>query len=125
MLHRAISRNQLGKQLRDLGVKPGRVLLGPHFLFENKTGRGRSAGINCRITVDSWSTRNFSDAKHDRGWQPSLDSKTTPCIGMGIVSDIFWRLPGVLRSDSPSAFAAIGEQAVRITAPHPVIHHMA
>src|SRR5215813_6988465 len=39
---------------------------------------------------------------------------------MGIVSDIFWRLPGVLRSDNPSAFAAIDEQAVRITAPHPI-----
>ena len=31
-----------------------------------------------------------------------------------------WQLPGVLRSDSPHAFAAAGPQAARITAPHPV-----
>ena len=49
-----------------------------------------------------------------------FDPKTTPCIGMGIVPDIFWRLPGVLRSDNPSAFAAVGKQATRITAPHPI-----
>ena len=30
------------------------------------------------------------------------------------------QLPGVLRSDSPHAFAAAGPQAARITAPHPV-----
>jgi aminoglycoside N3'-acetyltransferase len=36
------------------------------------------------------------------------------------VADTFWRLPGVLRSDSPHAFAAIGPRAAAITAPHPV-----
>ena len=39
---------------------------------------------------------------------------------MGIVAQTFWQLPGVLRSDSPHAFAAAGPQAARITAPHPV-----
>jgi aminoglycoside 3-N-acetyltransferase len=39
---------------------------------------------------------------------------------MGVVADTFRSLPGVLRSDSPHAFAAIGPQADRITAPHPV-----
>ena len=33
-------------------------------------------------------------------------------------SRTFWQLPGVLRSDSPHAFAAAGPQAARITAPH-------
>src|SRR5690606_35045568 len=36
------------------------------------------------------------------------------------VAETFWRLPGVLRSHSPHAFAAHGPQAVRVTAPHPV-----
>jgi aminoglycoside 3-N-acetyltransferase len=49
-----------------------------------------------------------------------FDPKTTPCTSMGIVSDIFWRLPGVLRSDNPGAFAAVGKEATRITAPHPI-----
>jgi aminoglycoside N3'-acetyltransferase len=39
---------------------------------------------------------------------------------MGVVADTFWRRPGVLRSDSPHAFAALGPQAETITAPHPV-----
>jgi len=30
------------------------------------------------------------------------------------------RLPGVLRSDSPHAFAAVGPRAAEITLPHPV-----
>jgi aminoglycoside N3'-acetyltransferase len=39
---------------------------------------------------------------------------------MGIVADTFWRMHGVLRSNSPHAFAAIGPRAAEITAPHPV-----
>jgi aminoglycoside 3-N-acetyltransferase len=39
---------------------------------------------------------------------------------MGVVADTFWRMPGVLRSDSPHAFAAVGPHAAHITAPHPV-----
>jgi aminoglycoside 3-N-acetyltransferase len=36
------------------------------------------------------------------------------------VADTFWRLPGVLRSDSPHAFAAVGPRAADITSPHPI-----
>jgi aminoglycoside 3-N-acetyltransferase len=39
---------------------------------------------------------------------------------MGVVADMFWRLPRVLRSDSPHAFAAVGPEAARITADHPL-----
>jgi aminoglycoside N3'-acetyltransferase len=49
-----------------------------------------------------------------------FDPGTTPCIGMGVVADTFWRMPNVLRSDSPHAFAAAGPQAARVTAPHPL-----
>jgi aminoglycoside N3'-acetyltransferase len=49
-----------------------------------------------------------------------FDPQKTPCIHMGAVADTFWKLPNVLRSDSPHAFAAMGPQAARITAPHPV-----
>lgn len=48
-----------------------------------------------------------------------FDPAQTHCIGMGVVADTFWRMPGVQRSDSPHAFAAAGPQAMRITAPHP------
>ncbi len=49
-----------------------------------------------------------------------FDPARTPCAGMGVVADTFWRMPGVLRSDSPHAFAAAGPHAATITAPHPV-----
>jgi aminoglycoside N3'-acetyltransferase len=39
---------------------------------------------------------------------------------MGIVAETFWRMPGVRRSDSPHAFAAVGPLAKRLTGPHPV-----
>ena len=49
-----------------------------------------------------------------------FDPRTTSCPGMGVVADTFWRMPGVLRSDSPHAFAAVGPEAVRITTAHPL-----
>ena len=48
-----------------------------------------------------------------------FDTRATPCAAMGILAEVFWRMPGVLRSDSPHAFAAIGPEAARITADHP------
>ena len=48
-----------------------------------------------------------------------FDPRATSCIGMGIVAQTFWQLPGVLRSDSPHAIAAAGPQAAHHR-PHPV-----
>jgi aminoglycoside N3'-acetyltransferase len=49
-----------------------------------------------------------------------FNSTETPCLGMGIVADTFWRMPGVVRSDSPHAFAASGPRAPAIAASHPL-----
>lgn len=49
-----------------------------------------------------------------------FDAQATPCHGMGVVADTFRRLPGVLRSDNPHSFAAIGPHAAEITKPHPL-----
>jgi aminoglycoside N3'-acetyltransferase len=44
---------------------------------------------------------------------------------LGIVADLFWRLPGVIRSDQFHAFAAAGPEAARITAdPLPLPPHI-
>lgn len=48
-----------------------------------------------------------------------FDPATTPCPDMGVVAETFWRSPGVLRSNSPHAFAAVGLHAAEITASHP------
>jgi aminoglycoside N3'-acetyltransferase len=49
-----------------------------------------------------------------------FDPRKTACLGMGVVAETFWRLPGVLRSNSPHAFAAVGPKAAYITAEHPL-----
>jgi aminoglycoside 3-N-acetyltransferase len=51
----------------------------------------------------------------------AYDARATPTRGMGVIAELFWRRPGVLRSDHPtSAFAAIGPRAAWITAPQPI-----
>jgi aminoglycoside N3'-acetyltransferase len=54
------------------------------------------------------------------GHDHPFDPQETPCLGMGVVANIFWQLPGVMRSNCPHAFAARGSEAARITAPHPL-----
>lgn len=49
-----------------------------------------------------------------------FDPPTTTCSSMGIVAETFRTLPGVMRSNSPHAFAARGPKAALITAFHPV-----
>jgi aminoglycoside 3-N-acetyltransferase len=49
-----------------------------------------------------------------------FDCAATPCAAMGVVADTFWRQPGVVRSDNPASFAAIGPLASVVTAPHPI-----
>ena len=111
---------ELTAQLRELGVTASGVLL-VHTSF-SKVGpvedgplgliRALRAalGPNGTLVMPSMS----DDDDHP------FDLRTTACLGMGVVAEMFWRLPGVLRSDSPHAFAAVGPDAVRITADHPL-----
>lgn len=120
MQHDPIPQNQLTQQLLTLGVTPGGVLLvhcafsavkpvegGPEGLIAALQG---ALGVAGTLVMPSMS----DDDEHP------FDPQQTPCHGMGVVADTFWRLPDVLRSESPHAFAARGPQAGRITAPHPV-----
>jgi aminoglycoside 3-N-acetyltransferase len=107
------------RQLLALGVQPGAVLLvhtafsrvqpvegGPQGLIE---ALQTALGPEGTLVMPSMS----DDDDHP------FDPSSTPCLGMGIVADIFRRLPGVVRSDSPHAFSARGPAAPLITAPHP------
>ena len=104
-------------ELRALGVEPGGILLvhtalskvdrSPRDLIEALLAAVGSAG-----TLVMPSMADDDDAPFDR--------RTMPCRAVGLVADTFWRMPGVLRSDSPHAFAAIGPHAAFITRPHPV-----
>lgn len=117
---RSISTSALTEQLLALGVEPGGVLLvhtafskvapidgGPQGLIE-----GLRAALGATGTLVMPSMSDDDDVP--------FDPASIPCRAMGVVADTFWRLPGVLRSDSPHGFAAIGPQAALITAAHPL-----
>ena len=110
----------LQRELTALGIEPGGVLLvhtafskvapvegGPHALIA-----ALRAALGERGTLVMPSMADDDDVPFNR--------TLSPCRGVGVVADTFWRLPGVLRSDSPHAFAAAGPLAARITQPHPV-----
>jgi aminoglycoside N3'-acetyltransferase/RimJ/RimL family protein N-acetyltransferase len=107
-------------QLRALGVEPGGVLIA-HTAF-SKVGpvEGGPGGLidALREALGPDGTLVMPSMCDDDD-QP-FDPKTSACRSLGVVADTFWRLPGVRRSDSPHAFAAIGPRAAQITAPHPV-----
>lgn len=112
--------DKVTRQMLNLGVTPGGVLL-VHCAFSKV--RPIEEGPPGLITA----------LRHALGPEGTLvmpsmtdsddypfDPQRTPCPGMGIVADTFWRLPDVVRSDSPHAFAACGPAAAAVTAPHPV-----
>ncbi len=115
-----ISSAQIRQQLHDLSVLRGAVLL-VHSAF-SRIGpvEGGPAGL----------IRALEDAIGPDGTlvMPSMtdddehlfDPHVTPCRSLGVVPDTFWRLPGVLRSSNPHAFAAKGPAAPYITADHPL-----
>lgn len=113
-------RPELTEQLLALGVEPGGTLVvhtafsrvapvdgGPCGLIEALQSALGPAGT---LVMPSMS----DDDDHP------FDPRETPCRGMGVVAETFWKMPGVLRSDSPHAFAAIGPRAADILAAHPV-----
>ena len=99
-------------QLRDLGVAPGGVLLvhtsyrairpidgGPEGLI----GALREAlGPDGTLVMPSWS------GEEDEPFDPRSSAADED---LGVVAQVFWQLPGVLRADHFHAFAAVGPQA--------------
>ncbi len=106
--------------LRELGVREGGVLL-VHTAF-SKLGPlagGPAELIEALQSVLGADGTLVMPSLSDDDDQP-FDPRRTPCRALGVVADTFWRLPGVLRSDSPHAFAARGPAARELTAPHPL-----
>ncbi|HEY7639849.1 MAG TPA: AAC(3) family N-acetyltransferase [Steroidobacteraceae bacterium] len=110
----------LAEELVALGISGDGVLV-VHTAFSSfGGGAGAPADLIAalRIAVGARGTLVMPSMSDDD--DHPFDRERTPCIGMGVLADTFWRMPGVGRSDSPHAFAAIGPHAAEITAPHPV-----
>jgi aminoglycoside 3-N-acetyltransferase len=115
-----ITRAEVVQHLRALGVEQGGVLV-VHTSFSNvRPIEGGPEGL-----IDALQTAVGEDGTlvmpsfADEDDEP-FSRTTSSCVGMGIVATTFWRMPGVLRSDSPHAFAARGPRTAEITAPHPI-----
>jgi aminoglycoside 3-N-acetyltransferase len=120
MRGQAVSYHELRMHLLQLGVEPGVVLL-VHTSFSKVApveGGPRALIAALQTAVGSGGTL-VMPAMTDDDDDP-FDPERTACLGMGILADTFWRLPGVLRSNNPHSFAALGPKAAGITADHPV-----
>lgn len=111
-----LARAAVAEQLRELGVREGDVLLvhasysavrpiqgGPEGLL---AGLRQAVGPNGTLAMPSYT--GDDDRPFDRDSTPAAPE-------LGILADLFWRQPGVLRSDHPFAFAAAGPRAPEIT----------
>jgi aminoglycoside 3-N-acetyltransferase len=110
---------EIEAQLLTLGVRRGGVLL-VHTSFSSVAPvEGGPKGLIdalCTVLGPTGTVVMPSSTSDD---DHPFDPQSTPCRHLGVVADTFWRLPGVLRSDSPHAFAARGPRAQAILAPHP------
>lgn len=121
-----LSRTDLIDHLRAIGVEAGGVLLvhtsfrairpiegGPLGLIETLRA---AQGPHGTLVMPSWSGHD------DEPFDPATASASGD---LGIVADLFWRLPGVRRSDHCQAFAAAGPHAALILSdPLPLPPHI-
>jgi aminoglycoside 3-N-acetyltransferase len=114
------SRMTVMEQLAALGVTQDAVLL-VHTAFSKvaPVDGGPTGLIEALRSAIGLGGTLVMPSMADSDDQP-FDAESTPCRSMGVVADTFRRMPDVLRSDSPHAFAATGPEAAAITAPHPV-----
>lgn len=120
MSRHSISRHELTEQFLRLGVEPGGVLL-VHTSFSRVAPvEGGPLGLIAALRTALGPNGTLVMPSMSDDDDHPFDPRATPCLGMGVVADRFWRLRGVVRSDSPHAFAAIGPKAAEITADHPL-----
>lgn len=121
-----IGRSELVRQLKELGVEAGDVLL-VHTAFRAvRPVEGGPLGLIAALcetlgpqgtlVMPSWSGND----------DEPFDKKSSPVTpDLGATADMFWRLPGVRRSDHVHAFAAVGPAAEAIVAdPLPLPPHI-
>ena len=111
-----MSPSDVASQVAALGVRPGDLVLA-HVSFRaaRPIARGPAgllAGLQEAIGPQGTLVMPSYTGDDDRPFDP-LATPVDP--DLGVVADTFWRLPDVLRSDHPFAFAARGPLALEIT----------
>lgn len=125
-VRREISRDEIVAQLRALGVERGGVLLVHSSFRAVRPVEGGPAGLieALRDAIGPEGTLVMPSWTGDDG-NPFDPAATRASEDLGVVADTFWRMPGVVRSDHPFAFAAAGPRAAQVTAdPLPVPPHV-
>jgi aminoglycoside 3-N-acetyltransferase len=115
-----IHRDALVGQLLEFGVQPGGVLLVHTAFSKVKPVEGGPIGLITALHSALGPTGTLVMPSMSYDDDHPFDKAKSHCAEMGVLADTFWRLPGVLRGDNNHAFAAVGPQAERITAPHPI-----
>src|SRR5512137_94382 len=110
---------ELVRQLAALGVRPGGVLEVHTAFSKVKPVEGGPAGLIAALRAALGPEGTLVMPSMSSDDNTPFCPATTPCPGMGVVADTFWRMPGVLRTDSPHGFAAVGPHAGVITRPQP------
>jgi len=119
-IRNSVSTYELFRQLQDLGVQPDTVLLVHTAFSKVRPVEGGPAALIAALRTALGPDGTLVMPSMSSDDDHLFDPKATPCPDMGIVADTFWRTPGVLRSDSPGAFAASGPHAAAVTSPHPI-----
>lgn len=113
---RELSRAEVVGQLRALGVEAAGVLLVHTSFRAVRPIEGGPLGLieALRVALGPDGTLVMPSSTGDD--DAPFDPATTPVSpDLGVVADTFWRLPEIVRSNHPFAFAAAGPQAKRIT----------
>lgn len=119
-----VSIARLVEQLHDLGVRREAVLL-VHTSFKQVAGpagtdEGGPLGLIAALRTAIGDAGTLVMPTMTDG-TTVFDPGTTPTADMGITAELFWRQPGVQRSDHPGgSFAAIGPHAGEICRPQPL-----
>jgi len=116
----SVNRDTIVGQVLDVGVRPGGVLVVHTAFSEVRPVVGGPAGLIAALRDALGPDGTLAMPTMSSDDYTPFDPATTPCPDMGVVAEKFWRSPGVLRSNNPHAFAAIGPKAAEITAPHAI-----
>jgi aminoglycoside 3-N-acetyltransferase len=112
--------SELVGQLRQLGARPGGVLLVHTSFRAVRPVDGGPLGLITALRAAIGPSGTLVMPTMSDG-ESTFDPRSTPSVGMGSTAELFWRQPGVIRSTHPGAsFAAAGPLATDICRPQPL-----